>query len=193
MPSNYSFDEYYIDKKVGDRWVEQQPLSTYKESLHDIAVVHVPHALEKTLNWDDKYGNLTSGIYRIRFEPKSYNRNFSFGTTLKVEFTLNSSKSEMSLENTVTKINFTRTYNVLNIADSNDENYLYLTLRQFQIDEIETVKVLKKLASSVKVNKNYEFTFKSSNKKFDDNINSIFQNTVLEVIKETDKTGLKQI
>jgi len=194
MPSNYSFDEYYIDKKVGDRWVEQRPLSTYHESIRTFVVIgNASHTLEKTLNWNDKYGSLTSGTYRIRFEPKSYNRNFSFGTTLKVEFTLKLSESEILLEDNVAKASFTRTYSVLNVADSNDGNYLYLTIKQFQIDEIETVKVLKSLANSVEVNKNYEFNFKSSNKNFENNIKSIFENAMLESIKETNKTGLEQI
>ena len=101
-------------------------------------------------------------------------------------------ESENSLaENS--KISFTRTYNVLNIANSFDENYLYLTIRQFQFDEVETVKVLKSLASSVEVNKNYEFTFKYTNKKIEDNIKSIFENAMLEVINETNKTGLEQV
>ena len=91
------------------------------------------------------------------------------------------------------KISFTKTYNVLNIADSIDGNYLYLTIRQFQVDEVETVKVLTSLASSVEVNKNYEFTFKYTNKKIEDNIKSIFENAMLEVINETNKTGLEQV
>jgi len=93
----------------------------------------------------------------------------------------------------VNKTNFTKTYNVLNIADSNDGNYLYLTIRQFQVDEVETVKVLKSLASSVEVNKNYKFTFKYTNKKIEDNIKSIFENAMLEEINKTDKTGLEQV
>ena len=110
-----------------------------------------------------------------------------------MEFTLKLSESEILLEDNVAKASFTRTYSVLNVADSNDGNYLYLTIKQFQIDEIETVKVLKSLANSVEVNKNYEFNFKSSNKNFENNIKSIFENAMLESIKETNKTGLEQI
>lgn len=38
---------------------------------------------------------------------------------------------------------FIKTYNILNMIDSNDENYIYLTIRQFQEEEIKTVKVEK--------------------------------------------------
>lgn len=81
----------------------------------------------------------------------------------------------------------------MNIAESNDEKYLYLTIRQFQFDEVETVKVLRSLADTVEINKNYEFTFESSNIEIKDNIKSIFNNATLISIKETDKTGLDQI
>ena len=40
---------------------------------------------------------------------------------------------------------FIRTYKILNIAPSNDENYLYLTIRQFQAEEVETVKISKNM------------------------------------------------
>ena len=91
------------------------------------------------------------------------------------------------------KDDFTKTYNVLNIADSDDENYLYLTIKQFQNDEVETVKVLKSLANGIEANKNYEFTFQYGNKNIEDNIKSIFENATLVQIKGTDKTGLEQV
>lgn len=91
------------------------------------------------------------------------------------------------------KNNFTRTYEVLNIEESNDENYLYLTIKQFQQEEVEAVKVLKNLANSVEANKNYEFTFKKTNLTIEDSIGSIFENAELISIKENDKTGLEQI
>ena len=40
---------------------------------------------------------------------------------------------------------FTRTYNINHIAYSNDFDYLYITIREFQGEEIETVKVKREL------------------------------------------------
>lgn len=88
---------------------------------------------------------------------------------------------------------FIKTYNVLNVTDSNDENYLYLTVNQFQDEEIETVKVQKSLANIVKEKNSYEFTFQYTDNIVEDNIESIFANTILISIKETDKQGLEQI
>lgn len=88
---------------------------------------------------------------------------------------------------------FTRTYNILNIADSDDEEYVYLTLRQFQFDEVATVKVLRTLALAIKEEHNYEFTFQYVIKQDTKNINDIFDKYDLISIIETDKEGLNQI
>lgn len=86
---------------------------------------------------------------------------------------------------------FTRTYEVLNVVDSNDEKYVYITIRQFQQEEVETVKVLK--FYDLEVGKNYEFIFKLSDKDIKDNIKSIFENYELINVVETNKYGLDQI
>ena len=88
---------------------------------------------------------------------------------------------------------FTRTYNVLNIAESNDEEYLYLTIRQFQEEEIKTIKVQNDLANNVKIGNSYEFIFQYTDNIIEDNIEAIFENAILIEIKETDKQGLEQI
>ena len=88
---------------------------------------------------------------------------------------------------------FTKTYEVLNVALSNSDEFIYLTLRQFQYEEVETVKVAKSLNYDITAGKNYEFTFEYTNQNIEDNIKSIFTNATLTGIVETDKTGLDQI
>lgn len=88
---------------------------------------------------------------------------------------------------------FTRTYNVNNIAFSYDNRYMYITIREFQKEEIETVKVEKEWFNSVKVGDNYEMIFKIKNNMIKDNIKSIFMNSEILNVKKTDKVGLEQI
>ncbi len=87
---------------------------------------------------------------------------------------------------------FTRTYQVLNIEASNEENYSYITVKSFQNEEMATVKVISSLISNVQIGKNYEFHF-SYTEKMEDTIPSIFTNATLLSINETDKVGLEQI
>lgn len=87
---------------------------------------------------------------------------------------------------------FIRTYNVIKVIESNDNNYIYLTIRQFQEEEVQTVKIERKLCPNIAEGKNYEFTIKP-NRKIEDNILSIFNNSKILKIKETDKLGLEQI
>lgn len=87
---------------------------------------------------------------------------------------------------------FTRTYKILNITSSQEENSYYLTLQEFQ-GEVDTV-LVKNIKEKLQVNENYEFNFsKDFNNKIDDNIDSIFKNSVIKSITKTDKKGLEQI
>lgn len=95
-------------------------------------------------------------------------------------------------------VSFIRTYNVLNLIESNDNKYVYLTLRRFQDDDVETVRVSRELALNVEANKNYEFTFNINlneiSRDFEqDDIEDIFKEAKLIKINYTDKVGLEQI
>lgn len=113
-----------------------------------------------------------------------------------------SSKNKEIMEQNKLEINkpnvlyeFTQTYNVVNIEESNDYNYLYLTIRQFQDEEIATVRVPRNLANEVKENNNYEFTFQYEYPKVElknGTINEIFEKCNLISIKYTDKVGMGQ-
>ena len=84
---------------------------------------------------------------------------------------------------------FTRTYYIISAVESNDEDYIDVTLKQFQGNP-EVVKVDKN--ANIIVGRNYEFTFLTYTK-FDDSIKNIFDNSTLLIIEETNKTGLDQI
>ena len=68
-------------------------------------------------------------------------------------------------------------------------------MRQFQFEEIATVKVLRSLASEVKEDENYEFTFQYEYPKVElseGTIEEIFEKCHLISIEYTDKTGVIQ-
>jgi len=102
-------------------------------------------------------------------------------------------QSSMEVNNKTTQIvTSVITYQTLNVVESNDEEYLYLTIRKYQAEEVETVKVKKKLAKDVKSDKSYESTFQYKAGAVEENIKSIFQNAELISIIETDKKGMDQ-
>ena len=88
---------------------------------------------------------------------------------------------------------FTRTYYINHIAPSNDFDYVYITIREFQAEEIETVKVRREMFESANVNENWEVTFKITNNDIEDNLKSIFNNTEVIKAEKTEKTGLEQV
>ncbi len=88
---------------------------------------------------------------------------------------------------------FIKTYLVEKITESDDNNYIYITLKQFQVDDVATVKILKSLGENIIELESYEFKFQSINKNFDDNILSIFDNAEVLEISKTDLIGIEQI
>lgn len=107
----------------------------------------------------------------------------------KEDANINNNDTNTNTENST----FIKTYNILNIVDSNDEKYIYLTIRQFQEEEVKTIKIEKSLASDIEIGNDYEFTFKYTDNIVQDNIESIFTNAKLISVKKTDKQGLEQI
>ncbi len=146
------------------------------------------------LNWNKEIWNKVidnlkdKKIYVDNFEIE---KNVYMSTLTKEK--LESNKS--SQNNPSVLYEFTQTYHVANIEESNDYNYLYLTVRQFQFEEIATVKVLRSLASEVKEDENYEFTFQYEYPKVElteRTIEEIFEKCHLISIEYTDKIGLGQ-
>ncbi len=86
---------------------------------------------------------------------------------------------------------FTRTYTVLNKIQSNEENKYYVTLQVFQ-KEVDTV-LIEDSENLLQVDKTYEFTFYKNNNQIQDTIDSIFSNSEIIQIKETNKLGLEQV
>ena len=76
-----------------------------------------------------------------------------------------------------------QTYNILEIYDSEDTNYSYVTLKKD--DNIKTVKVSKVISSLIEVDGTYEFIFRSN--KNNDDIEYIFNNNEIINVIETDK------
>lgn len=88
---------------------------------------------------------------------------------------------------------FIRTYAIYGIYDSNDYGYLYITIRKFQEEDIQTIKVPKNISDELIVGKNYEFKYKQKSYISSDNILDIYNNSELISITSTNLTGLKQI
>ena len=78
---------------------------------------------------------------------------------------------------------FNKTYNVINVEESNTYGYLYLTLKDLEQEEVETVRVLKSVAGNVIEGQNYEFTFEYSGEDLDTrDIDEIFDECKLKKV-----------
>ena len=88
------------------------------------------------------------------------------------------------------KTAFKRTYQILNITDSDNEEYWFLTLKEYQVDDVVTVKVKKEINPNLKEKKSYIFEFEFNGTCITDELKWILGNTDIVSIKPTDKIGM---
>lgn len=86
-----------------------------------------------------------------------------------------------------------KTYRINAVYLSNDENYLYATFSQYQVEGYYTIKLPKSISGILEKDKNYEFTFKINKKYVNDNPEVIFSNSEVLNVEPTDKIGMAQM
>ncbi len=199
----YGYDSIEIDNTLNDIKIEY----SYPEYLNDINIEIVNTCHDNYIclgtnitdfNWSRKY--LDTFIENLKAKKIYVN---DYVITKKIylnsdNYNILMNNNESELEDITKDIRtFTRTFNVLDVNDSNDGYYIYLTLRAFQDEEIATVKVLKDLAD-IEPKNNYEFTFRVDTQELkpdfnEDKINDLFTYCNLLSIKKTNRLGLDQI
>ncbi len=92
-------------------------------------------------------------------------------------------KSEKTSEEKLDDCSFAEKYNLLLVTDSDDKEYVFLTLRKDQVDEVMTVRIKRDIMPSLKVGRYYLFNFKT-NKRIHDHIDEIFASS--EILKVED-------
>lgn len=195
----YYYDNIIIDNNIKDKIVIEYEYPNINEIKLDINLENCGsgYCLNSDINYFRWNKKILNYLVEHLKDKKIYTYDFQITKNIYVnEADLNKIKGNKyyynDYENDNPKYTFTKTFEVLNITNSNEEEYLYLTLRQFQGEEVETVKVLKSLAYNIEANKAYEFTFTSNNVAFDEDIEEIFKESKLLNIKSTEKVGLDQ-
>lgn len=82
-----------------------------------------------------------------------------------------------------------RTYYIDNIGKSNDDNYLYITVHEFQVEGTFTMRLSKLIGNNLEVGNNYEFTFKTTKEYLKTTTDNLFENSEVINIKYSDKVG----
>ena len=162
---SYYDNGYYLDYNIRNLSWNKNFFDEFIENLKDKKIYINPFEIEKNV-----YMSLNT--QELLFKNKEINNN----------------DNDIIYE-------FTRTYNILKVEESNDYAYLYLVVRQYQFEEIATVKVLRSMADTIEEGKNYEFTFRynyPSTQIENDTIEELFLKCQLVSINATDKAGLEQ-
>lgn len=88
----------------------------------------------------------------------------------------------------------TKTFEILATYDSSDEASIFVTIRQFQKDDIATIKVTKEMIKEVRRGDNFEFKFEYNPDDVDkESLTSLLNNSKIVSITKTDKKGAEQV
>ena len=85
-----------------------------------------------------------------------------------------------------------RTIYIDDIKNSTDENYLYVTLHEYQVEGEFTIKISKVIGKELEKNNNYEFTFTTPKDYMWETTDKLFNNREIISIEKTDKVGMEQ-
>lgn len=105
---------------------------------------------------------------------------------ITIIFIIKNTKEEID-ENNCTVI---RTYYIDNVGKSNDENYLYITIHEFQVEGTYTLKLPMTISKNLEVGASYEFTFKTTDEYIKATTDKLFSNSEVINLKYSDKVGL---
>lgn len=181
----YCLDEMIVD--YGDRTLELNKAFEMKQITMDFIYEQFKEN-SNIISYDDgeskKYSNNNFSL--LSCKTISGNHDYYFGPS-DMEY------REGFCQDVPYTCSFTRTYLVLDMSESNDDKYIYLTLREFQAEEVVTVKVKRELASKIIEDNYYEFKFASTGKSSNVDIKSLFEANTLLSVNPTDKIGLEQI
>lgn len=84
-----------------------------------------------------------------------------------------------------------RTFYIDDIKNSNDENYLYVTLHEYQVEGVFTIKISKVIGKELEKNNNFEFTFTTPKDYMWETTDKLFNNREIISIEKTDKVGME--
>lgn len=105
----------------------------------------------------------------------------------------NHKKEENNIkENNEDTCTLIRTFYIDDIKNSNDENYLYVTLHEYQVVGIFTIKISKVIGKNLEKNNNYEFIFTAPKDYIWESTDTLFNNRKVISIEQTDKVGMEQ-
>lgn len=90
IATDYLIDDYNIYKNDGNNWIQVPELATnhIDNFVPTFSNPKILYTYEEFLSWEDTYGELDSGTYRIDLIFNSQNKDVDTKVIIPVEFTL---------------------------------------------------------------------------------------------------------
>lgn len=178
--SIYNYDKIVIDNINDDIIKIEYIYPDFNDSI-DIEIDLIHHSngyyLSTNLNRIRLGKNILKSFTKNLKDKKIYVDDYDIEKILHVsENTYN--KLMKNQKNNTKYYTISKNYKVLNITESNDTNYAYLTLYDYLENETDTVRVPLRYTTNIELNKECIFTFEySDDEEYEDyNISQMFRN-----------------
>ena len=189
--------DYTDSNELIDYYKDRNNNNYYLLGLDSIIIDYTDRTLElsraldtKQIDMDFIFENLTKK-YSLEDEKINFyqNSNFSLLECIKADNTKNyifgqnvMNYNEGLCEDEPYICSFYKKYYVIDVTDSNNNKFKYLTLRDLTNNEVDTVKISVDYLDEMLIGETYVFKFASINSVIDSNIKDIFNNnTVLDM------------
>lgn len=174
-----------ISSKTISKWETGNGLPdiSFLKKISEVFNITIEELLEGSLNNKKEPKNENTNKYKTLFILIITSLIVILILTLII---INNLKPQNQSQNNCTVI---RTYYIDNIGKSNDENYLYITIHEYQVEGTYTIKLPKLISGNLEVGNSYEFTFKTNKEYLMTTTDILFNNSEVVNLEYSDKVG----
>lgn len=183
LTQNELGDKLGVSGKAVSKWErgESLPDITIIKKLSDILGISSDELLQGKINHTSKKMNIKYFILPLLI--------LLIGVSLSI--ILINRKDNNNIFNEEKSCTLVKTFYINHIGQSNDENYKYITISEYQTEGIYTIKLSNIQAKDIIKENNYEFTFSVPKDYTTDSIEDLFNNREIISINKTDKVGME--
>lgn len=175
-------DKLGVSPKTISKWETGSGLPdiSFLKKISEIFGITIEELLEGNLNSNSKETKKDKKKYLLLIIP------LALISSILLTIAINNQTGEGKDIKNCTVI---KTYYIDNIGKSNDENYLYITVHEYQVEGTYTIKLPKLISRNLEVGNSYEFTFKTNKNNLATTTDNLFNNSEIINLEYSDKVG----
>lgn len=185
LTQNELGEKLEVSGKAVSKWErgESLPDITIIKKLSDILGISSDELLQGKINHTSKKTNIKYFILFLLI--------LLVGVSLVIIIRNNNITKDNNITKEETPCTLIKTFYINHISQSNDKNYQYITISEYQIEGTYTIRLSSVEAKDIIKDSNYEFTFSVPKNYTSESVEELFNNRKIISINKTDKVGME--